>query len=184
MRGFDAYDDALAALRLMEAMREEMTPADRRWLAYRIVFADPDAAMAEGDGLLAEAAWRLYGVDLDGSHASECGGRRLIDWDADAARIAASVRMAYGVPWERFARETGFRDACEMICMLPRETPMGTAIYFRTAEPPRFDGRNGERIAEFKRLKRHYAIEDGGHVDMNGAESDFFAALAKAARNG
>lgn len=183
MRGFEAYDDVLAALRLMEAMRGDMTAADRRWLAYRIVFADPEAAEREGDCLLAEAVWDLYGIDLDGSHASECGGRRLIDWQGDAARIAASVRQAYGVPWERFARETGFRDACELICLLPRDTPMGTAIYFRTAEPPKPNGRNSEQISEWKRVARFYAIDDG-RTDMNGAESDFFAALAKAAKNG
>ena len=177
--GHEAYDDAVAALRLMAALKDPQAgAADRAWLAWRIVFFSPQEAQAQGHGLLCRAAWGLYGIDMDGSHAGECGGQRIIDWEADATRIAASIRQAYGIPWERFARETSFRDACAMIGLLPRETPMGTAIYYRTAEPPKPDGRNAERIAEFNRLRNLFAISDT-MGESSDAMAGIFASLAR-----
>ena len=157
--GYEAYDDAVAALRLMSLWREDATAEEKAYVAWRVVFVDAERAQAEGSGLLAEAAWKLYGLDLDGSHKSECSDQRLIDWEGDSARIAASIRQAYGITWEQFARETGFRDACAMIGLLPRETPMGTALYYRVAEPPKPNGHNSEQIEAFRKLKREYEIK-------------------------
>lgn len=177
--GFEAYDDAVAALRLMDLWKEEASDADKAWIAWRVVFVDPEEAQKEGFGLLVKAAWELYGIDLDGAHAAECGAKRLIDWEGDSARIAASIRQAYGITWERFARETGFRDACAMIGLLPRDTPMGTAIYYRVAEPPASNGRNSEQIEAFKKLKREYAIkDDSAESAANDAMTGFLKGFA------
>ncbi|HIS39958.1 MAG TPA: hypothetical protein IAC12_03835 [Candidatus Aphodovivens avistercoris] len=182
VEGHEAYSDAVAALRLLEITGEEAAPADKTWVAWRVVFVDAESASKDGPGLLARAAWELYGIDLDGSHASECGGKRVIDWEADAQRIAASVRQVYGVTWEQFARETAFRDACAMIGMLPRDTPMGTAIHYRTAKAPRFNGKNGEQVAAFKRAQRAFAIDGGGDPAKasNDAMADFAASMMRA----
>ena len=185
VEGHEAYSDAVAALRLLDLADEDAPAADKTWVAWRAVFVDAEPASKEGPGLLSRAAWELYGIDLDGSHVSECGGKRVIDWEADAQRIAASVRQVYGVAWEQFARETTFRDACAMIGMLPRETPMGTAIYYRTAEAPKFNGRNAEQVQAFRKLQQAYAIEGkNGMADANASATDMFNALRRAAQNG
>lgn len=183
--GHEAYCDAIAALRLLELAEEDAAPQDKSWVAWRVVFVDGDKASADDPALLSRAAWELYGIDLDGSHESECGGKRVIDWKADAQRIAASVMQVYGMPWHRFARENTFRDVCAMIGMLPRETPMGTAIYYRTAEAPKFNGRNAEQVQAFRKLQQAYAIEGkNGMADANASATDMFNALRRAAQNG
>lgn len=177
-RGFDAYDDALAALRLMGMLAEpHATYDDKLCIAWAIVFCDAKDASRQGFDLLADCIWELYGMDIAGNHAGECKGKRIIDWDSDADRIAASIRQVYGVSWEQFARETSFRDACAMIGLLPRDTPMGTAIYYRTAEPPAPNGKNGDQIAEFNRIKAHYAIEQDVLAASNDKMADFFSSL-------
>ena len=179
--GYEAYDDALAALRLISLMGEEdASAADKRYIAWKIVFVD-GSAQKEGDALLARAAWELYGIDIDGSHSAECGGNRIIDWEGDAARIAASVRQVYGVGWEEFARETSFKDACAMIGMLPKSTPMGAAVYYRTAEPPKANGKNSEQVNAFRKLQKHYEIKsDKSDATANDAMTGFAQSLRRA----
>ena len=135
---------------------------------------------------LRKALWEVALIDLDGSHA---GGERVIDWEQDADRIEASLWQAYGMPFEDIRERVSIEQLAALLCALPYETPLGRALYYRTAEEPALTEYNREQVEEFRRLRSLYALDvsdDGRGGDamerMDAATGDAFAAIAGSAR--
>lgn len=188
------HDDAATALKLVElAGDRSVSSAARSRICMELLFCDPQAVAGKVDdlpGLVAKALWEVAYIDVDGSHAKETGAKKVIDWEADAPYIRASLYYAYGKPWDELAREVSYRDICHMVGMLPRETTMGQALYYRTASEPRATKYNQEEVRHFRERKRFWALK--GKADaadtmaaQNAQAGDIFASLRhRAVRNG
>lgn len=184
------YDSAQTALMANEVMADgQVSGLAKRYILCRIMLVDPEgvmAAVSDLDSLLAKALWEVALIDLDGSHA---GGERVIDWEQDADRIEASLWQAYGMPFEDIRERVSIEQLAALLCALPYETPLGRALYYRTAEEPALTEYNREQVEEFRRLRSLYALDvsdDGRGGDamerMDAATGDAFAAIAGAAR--
>lgn len=184
------YDSAQKALVANEVMADEsVSGLAKRRILSQILFVDPDgvlSAVSDLDGLLSKALWEVALIDLDGSHA---GGERVIDWEQDADRIEASLWQTYGMPFEDIRERVSIEQLAALLCALPYETPLGRALYYRTADEPALTDYNREQVEEFRRLRSLYALDvsdDGRGGDamerMDAATGDAFAAIAGAAR--
>lgn len=165
-------DDADTALRLCELLNERITLAAKAEGAVRLLFAHPEAVVERVSDLAG-----LVGKCLESLKRG--GGERLIDWDEDADRIRASVWHVYGVSADELMKRVSLDDFCAMLAMCPRETPIGQALFYRTAKPPKETKHNREQVEEFRRLRRYYAL--GATTEMNAKADDFAAALVRRA---
>lgn len=188
-----AYDDADTALRLIGLFNDrEVEQNVKFWAASRLLFVDPDAVMAHPwddlGGLFSLLLWEVAGIDADDTHERE-GNRRVIDWDADAEYIEASLWATYGSSAGDMAKSLTFRDFAKLVGLCPHETPIGQAIYYRTASEPADNGHNGEEIRRFRKLKGAWAL-DGAETaaeeyeQASNAASDAFAGIAAMAKRG
>ena len=146
-------DDALAAFRAMALMRDpEATPEDRAAVLPMVMLPD-----GGGLALCMRAAWELYGIDLTGEHAGECGGQDALDWERDEGIVKASLMAAYGLHWSDAVTCMPYRDLLSMVMLLPRDTPMGQAVYYRTAEVP--DGLSDRQREEWLERRDFWLLE-------------------------
>lgn len=186
------YDDADTALRLIALFRDtEVEPGVKQWCAMQLLFPDPQA-VAEHEwedfgSLFSRLLWEMAGIDADDSHAGE-EGPRWVDWEADADYIEASLWRTYGQPSAAMARQLSFREYARMVSLCPHDTPMGQAIYYRTADEPRAGRYNQDEVARFRKMKRAWALEpraaDDGYRLASNAASDAFRGIAAAAERG
>lgn len=186
-------DDAEAALRLTAALSDEtLMDAVRTRVVMELLFVDAVAVAAHGfddpEGLVRECLWQVAGIDADGSRAEGDLGERVIDWDADADYVRASVWQAYGVSAEDMLRRTSMREFARLVGMCPRETPIGAALYYRTAPEPKATKYNEEQIRDFRRAKAFWRLDkakgrarDEGEAASNDAALAF-AGIARGAR--
>ena len=115
-----------------------------------------DAFGDESHEALADIVWDAFSIDLTGERAVD-KAEKVIDWDEDKARIVATVRAAYTLSYDEFL-DTPFNEARALIGMAPHDTPMGQALYYRTAEPPRRTKHNKEEVERFRKMKEAYRL--------------------------
>lgn len=158
------HDDARTALRIIRLFGdEEARPEQKLDVLLREVFARPEDVRRAGSDLwrvIADITWQAYSLDLMDEHHST--GRRVLDWEEDAPRVKATLLQAYGLMWEEICTRVSYRDLVDMVCMAPRETPMGTALYYRVADPPKRTKGNAEQVRAFRKMKELYRLKGEG----------------------
>lgn len=179
------HDDVLTALDVFATFGDPDTPSDFK-LAYAmgLMFPTMDPHDAESvracARLLPDQCWELFGLDLTGGHEAECSGADVFDWDADEDMIRASFLSAYGMTVPELAEKCSYRDACSMLGLIPQDTPMGQALYYRVADEPERTEHNADQIRRFRELRDHYALSKSGadaYDAMNDAANAAFAGL-------
>ena len=179
VRVFDDFETAM----LMNEMMEDplFEPHEKDELALRMVTPDP-ARFAEAFGgrardALAEVLRQAFGYGEDGQGE----GERAMDLDEDAARIRATMLAAYGLR-EAEWRAMPFRDVCDLLALAPRETPMGQAVYYRTAKRPKATKGNKEALRAFDEARRFYRLgESKAPEKANDRATGAFEALRRRA---
>lgn len=154
-------DDSYATARkLVRLFRDRILDADEKGaVALKLSVADPDGFCAafgeDSPRAFREVLRKAYG-------ASDKPSKVLIDLEQDDARIKATMLQAYGQTPEQF-ESMPYRDVCSYILMSPHETPMGQAVYYRSAKRPKRTKWNADEIRRFDKLRRFYRIrsEDG-----------------------
>lgn len=173
VRVYDGADTALSLIGLLKA--DDVLPEAKWPVAYDLLFVDPAAVLShpwnDVDGMISHFVYEVCGVDMDGSRPDS--GERVIDWDADGDYISASVWQAYGVPAREMARKASFREFGRLVGLCPHETPIGQAIYYRTADEPRATKYNQEQIEDFRKRRRAWALDApaSGRTDPYEAQS-------------
>lgn len=184
--------DSLADFLLLSAMLEDESLDDgERWdVLLAMLFPDPQGVCdALGEGVVHfvhECLWEAFGIDVDETHGAD--GEKLVDWYGDRDYITATTRAAYGMGFEEFSG-LPYRECCALIGMAPHETPMGQAMYYRTAKPPKETRYNREEVKRFKRARKFWALGSAkgkaASVEAQQTSADSsFAAMAAAARRG
>ncbi|NGM17718.1 hypothetical protein GMI70_06900 [Eggerthellaceae bacterium zg-893] len=178
------YDSAMLALRIGELLADEQVDAYyKRELMESMLVVDVEAARAaleDFDGFLAHAAWEVAGVDMDGSHAAESDGPQVIDWEQDAGHIQATLWQVYGRSFEEIAPRVSLRQLGGLIGACPHETPMGQAVYYRTAKEPKHTKYNSEEVKRFRRLRAHWAIRGAEGAGAARSKNDQMTDMANA----
>lgn len=177
-----------------DVLRDDLLGDDERFdVLLAVLYADPQGVCdALGDEILAflsETLWCCFGVDIDGDR--EHDDKQILDWDEDRDRMIVTCRQAYQMGWDEL-RLTPYKEACLLMGMAPHETPMGQAIWYRTAKPPKRTKYNKDQIHEFEQAKKAYRLRghtpDGQTKDSieaaNEAASARFAMIARMAANG
>lgn len=184
------YDDAATALKVIALFDDgDVSPHAKQAILMRLLFPAPDDVSREvGDlaGFLAHAVWEVAGLDIDGSHEGEYG-EKVIDWEQDAGAIEVSLWQAYSFPLQDIAHKVSFHEFGQLVGMAPHETPIGQAIYYRTADEPKSTKYNQDEIARFRRLRQAWALKDKGRArDAGAAANDYatsmFSAVKRVAR--
>lgn len=186
VRVFDSLADFLL---IRDALEDELLDDYERWdVLLAMIYADPqgvcDALGEDVVHFVYETLWEAFGIDVEGTHESD--DKRLVDWDEDRDYITATTRTAYGMGFDEFAR-LPYRECCVLVGLAPHETPMGQAIYYRTAKTPKQTKYNHEEIKRFREARKFWAI--GGAKKRQSMETQqsqadsSFAALAAAAKS-
>lgn len=179
-------DDADTALRIVDLFADETkNPRGKLAEAIGMLFLDPESLSEVEDftGLLASVCWDEVRLDIDGSHRDEINGRRVLDWDADADYIQASLLACYGVSWDEVRYSYSYQQLTSMLGLVDRDTPLGQALYYRTANPPKPTKYNADEIKAWRERQAFWEIKSKNPEDRYKAMSDstasFFANLQK-----
>lgn len=157
-------DNALSVLEVVAAFNDDdMTDEEKSGYIIPRLFAYPSAAFracdfdyAELGRLIESVTWDICGVDLGGRTSDE----PLWDVDEDAAAIRTSLRMAYGIEWDKLRSIVPWGEFVALIAGLPYETPLGCAMHYRDVRNrPKPDKYNKKQVAEFDRLHRMFALK-------------------------
>lgn len=185
-------DDAATALSALRMLAEPMvSPGAKRDILARMLLPGLGASwpsLPDAGALPAALAWECCRADLDGSHAAECSGERVVDWEADGPYLRATSLAAWGMTYDELCAKVTFSELCELVGLAPRDTPMGQAVYYRTAEPP--GARAGAQArAEFSRRREFWSLKGerdraGRMETANRAAADAFASLKRRALDG
>ena len=172
-------DDLTTALDVMSALEDDSTPAERIERVLSLML--PDLASLEylADGDILRLVWELYGIDLAGEHTAECAGARVFDWDEDASLVRAALLSEYGMTIAEASQRASYMDVCALVGLVSRDTPLGQALYYRSAPEP-----EGERERrEFRRMRAHWALKERENADdyarMSAEADKAFSALAR-----
>lgn len=185
-------DSFATAQAIWEAMHDGLLgDEEKSSVIHALLWADPDAVAGAygprlGDAML-DAMRQAFGMGGDSS------GERVIDMDEDEARIRATCLEAYGRTYEELVETCSYRDFATLLAEAPSDTPMGRALYYRTAKPPDFGkGKQASRRRqEWQRAREAYALGhkasglsgDGGKA-ANDKANDMFARMRRAAERG
>lgn len=158
-------DSARTALLIDEMASDAELDGGQKWeLLARMMYAEPERAERSGGQLFwemtAQLAWEAFGLDADGSHASEAQ-EPVFDWREDAGRIRATMRAVYGIDWDAACGAMGYREACDLLAgaLEAGDNPFRAAVHYRTAKPPRRTKHNGEAVDAWEAARRHYALK-------------------------
>lgn len=180
------HDDAETAFAIIDLFAdEEPSPECKRYVLAHLLFVDPEAVaerVEDLDRLMARLVWEVALLDVDGTHGVK-PEKRVIDWKADRKYIEPSVFAAYGVPYESLLRQVTLRQLGHLVGMAPHDTPIGQAVYYRTAKPPKATKHNKDQIKAFNERRRFWRLEgkeEGAGANM--AHWDVFKSLAGAAQ--
>ena len=177
-RGSWVRDDALAAFRVMALMGDpEATPEDRAAVLPMVMLPDGGSL-----ALCLDAAWELCGIDLTGAHEGECGGASAVDWERDEGIAKASLMAAYGLRWADAVTCMPYRDLMALVMLLPRDTPMGQAVYYRTADMPK--GLSDKAREEWLERRDFWQLADDDTAADASATAAFEAIKAMGAKRG
>ena len=186
------HDDAATSLKVAALLADpEPSPSLKLEIMMQLLFCDPQgvaglAARGELDlaGLLEHVVWETCGIDIS-PDASRPHEEPVFDWEADGPYIRASLFAAYGRPFGELAAQLTYRELCELVGQCPRETPMGQALYYRTAEPPKLEKGNARYVEEWRKARARWALKKGGKRagdamgTMDARASDAFAAFRR-----
>ncbi len=180
-RAVRVHDDLCTALAVRDMLGDDVLDGrEKGALAIRMLAVDPDAFAEAFRGRLQEALDEVLG-SVFGIREGPAPRGRPFDWDHDRARIVATARGAYGLSWEGL-RDLPYTEACTLMALSPEDSPLGQAIHYRLAERPRPTRHNREQLEAFDRLRRFYALPEGGASDSveakNAAATAAFARLA------
>lgn len=155
-------DDALTVIKIMELYRRNDIDDNAKGVAIlERMFPNPSDAFCAcnfvpGDfaALIKAVDSDVYGITIDGKPETP-----LWDIEQDAAIIRTSLRMAYGIDWDKARCELSWAELIALIGSLPYDTPLGNRIYYRNPENrPKRTKTNREQVAEFDRLHRLYKL--------------------------
>lgn len=190
------YDTLRDFLLIRDALEDELLDDAERWdVLLAMLYPDPqgvcDALGEEVVHFVGETLWEAFGIDLHGTH--ETDDTRLVDWDEDRDYITATTRTAYGMGFEEFSG-LPYRECCTLVALAPHETPMGQAVYYRTAKPPKVTKYNAEERKHFREARKFWALGrrrtrargEDMEAKQSAADASFaaLAARAKEAANG
>ena len=108
----------------------------------------------------------------------------MIDWEGDAEVIEASLWQAYSTPFLEIARKVSFRELGHLIGMAPHETPIGQALYYRTADEPKSTKYNQDEIRRFRKLRQAWSLKKqvgDASPDANDYATSMFEAVKRVA---
>lgn len=191
VRVFDSFERAMR-LQAMLNDKDVQTwcePEDITLAIMVLVLPDPGRfCQAFGDDAgdaLIELLWTCFGLDFKGNKPHE---KPVMDWEEDEARIKATALSAYGLSWDKFG-ELPYMDACKLIGLAPEKSPMGQALYYRTAKRPKRTRYNAEEVAAFDKAKEYYQLKgSNGKQEItkaaNARATAAFDALKKRSFNG
>lgn len=172
------YDDARTALTIIDLFSDETISIDLKYdILMKLLFVNPHGVVdgiADIQGLLVLAVEKVCALDITGGNPTE---EKVIDWAKDSQYIKASMWQTYGKSLDEISEAVTLPELGSMIALCPRETPIGQAIYYRTAQPPKPTKYNSEEIKDFRERQRFWALSENR---MN----DEAAAMARAWRNG
>lgn len=191
VRVLDSFERAmrLQAMLSDEEVLKWCEPDDITLAIMAIVLPEPERfCQAFGDDTgdaLIELLWRCFGLDLKGDKPHE---KPVMDWKDDEARIKATALATYGLTWDNFG-ELPYMDACKLIGLSPEDSPMGQALYYRTAKRPKRTKYNAEEVAAFDKAKEFYRLKGNGTKQevtqaANARASAAFDALKKRSTHG
>lgn len=182
------WNDADTALRIHELFRSGEDSSQKLSGLISGLFVDQQelSGINSLSGLIAAVCWECCALDVDGSHADEVGSEKVFDWEADAEYIAPSLLMCYGVSWDEARYRYSYRQLCGMLGMVAHDTPMGQALYYRTATPPEPRKGNEEERRSFRKLQSFWRLKEPGrkdpYADVNAKMNDAFAGLERLAK--
>jgi len=189
---FLIHDDALTCLNVCALFADDaMNPEDKLLALFDTntgadLFADTDEVLSIGTELwrfIAYIVWETCGIDLTGAHESECDGQKVIDWDKDASYIKTTLLTAYGIYWDDISQKITYAELVDLVSLAPHETPMGQALYYRTAKPPKRTKYNTEEVEHFRKAREFYALDNPCSVkSMNNQLSDLLNAFKRRCR--
>lgn len=187
-------DDALTVIKLttlLDGKPETDEENDRRALeAIELIFADPEDALSgcisleECSELITSAVYDVYGIDLTGEKATDTP---LWDPVQDAPLIRISLRMAYGIDWDKQRTKLPWSEFVYLVGALPNSTPLGAMMYYRNSDNrPKETKYNREQIEEFDHYHDLFDLSNnttnpGSHdrsvEQANNAMNDFALSL-------
>lgn len=174
-------DSYRIALMLDELADDELlADAEKSQVVAALVLADPKG-FAEEFGEDTPEALKSILRDAFDADASSPASSPKVDLQQDGARIKATMRMAYGMNAEELMN-TPWRDVADFVAMSPHETPMGQALYYRTAKRPKPTRYNREEVEAFDRARRFYRLRPKRHGSadaMQEAQTDLFRAYER-----
>lgn len=165
---------------------EELTEQHKAQLLPTMLFAYPQDALTAFENpseMLIDVLYQACGLDASGG--SESVGKTF-DWDEDADRIKASLRMAYGIEWETACDEMSFMEICGLLgglCETQQSTPFSEAIHYRVSRPPEPNKYNQKERESFLAMRDHFALSSDAKPSDQEA-SALFDRLWKGASNG
>jgi len=187
-------DDARSVLLIIEMFADaDLTPEAKNALLPSMLFRDPEKALvlvATADDytdLVGTVLWDVCGLDVTGAHCVEWE-EPVIDWAEDAGRIKATLLADYGLSWDDIAERISFADLAALLSECDSESPLGRAVHYRTAEPPKRTEHNGDYCDAWQRARKFYALHRNKQApedDMSAqseAVGDLFAAHKLAAQ--
>lgn len=188
------YDDARTTMKVIKLFAdEELSPQAKEYVLLRLLFPDPekvvDAAGVDMAKVLSEIIWETSGLDITGERISE-HKKPVFDWDADEPFIRTTMLTAYGKTLDELAEGLTYKDLTSLLFLAPHDTPMGQAIYYRTAKPPKPTKHNAEEIKHFRKMQSAWALktpEKRTENQMKAASESAcstFAAFANNAKRG
>lgn len=159
MRVHDTLGDFLL---VRDILQDELLDDQERFDALLMVlYPDPqgvcDALGEDVLGFLTATLWDCFGIDIDGTH--EADENRIIDWDEDRDRMMVTARQAYQMGWDHLT-QLAYKEACGLMMLAPHETPMGQAVYYRTAKPPKQTKHNAEYVRDWRKARDAYRLHE------------------------
>lgn len=191
---FTVHDSARNALLLFELFDDKaFSMEDKLEIAIRMVFAKPEEIQHLDPKALLNALNCVLsgfcGLELLTTH-KESYEAPVFDWTQDAARIKASLLMAYGLDWEECSKRYTYAEVCDLLGMLLETgdmTPFSEAVYYRTAKPPKRSEHNGEYVSSWLKRRSYFSMDRKTEETENAVDrqlSDMFESLWKAAQSG
>lgn len=172
------FDDAATALKIIDLLNDRTVVAHvKADIAAALLFPDPQAVAArvsDVEGLIAECVKEVALVDMRGGGD---GADKVIDLEQDAEIIYASLWNAYGMPFEDMARKATLEEVLGIMSCVPHETPLGQALYYRTAEPPKRTKYNEGEIREFRKRQKFWKLKAEGGGEPDAAGNDAMTAM-------
>lgn len=180
------YDDAATAIKVIQLFADETIHEDFKFqLLFDLLFPNPEGvveAVEDLDGLVQHCVSELCGLDVSSSRNP---GKDVLSLEQDESYINTTLWETYGLSLDSIASQVTFRELIQLISLAPFETPMGQALYYRMAKPPKATKYNKDEIKDFRKRKAFWALKSSRKSDAprtaDSHMTDAFNALKTAA---